>query len=204
MKVIPAFDLDRTELFIFAFPLFVGLVPSRWRREPKNCAMHRVATATFVGTRRAPQFAIRFDAKKQVAINLLGLLEKRTAAEFAVEQAQRAPRQLLGQQRANVFELPGQLGRGRRFSSDALVQQRQEPTPRSFRHHAERAVTVSDGDRLLPFDRRRVMDERAILERPRLNPSPGRVIAHQQWTLKPRQMLEFEFEQVRRVEFSIL
>src|SRR5215203_5630401 len=122
--------------------------------------MHGIAAATFICPWRSSQFAIRFDAKEQVTINLLGLREKCATAEFAVEQAQRAPRQLLGQQRANLFELPGQLGRGRRFSTDALVQQRQEPTPRSFRDYAERAVTVSDGDRLLPFDRRRLMDER--------------------------------------------
>ena len=63
---------------------------------------------------------------------------------------------------------------------------------------------MSDGDRLLPFDGRRLMDERAILERPRLDPPPSRMIAHQQGALKRRQMLELEFEQVLRVEFSIL
>src|SRR5581483_2753302 len=63
---------------------------------------------------------------------------------------------------------------------------------------------MSDSDRLLPFDRRRLMDERAVPQRLRLHSSPGRVIAHQQGARDRRQILELEFEQVRGVELPIL
>ena len=84
------------------------------------------------------------------------------------------------------------------------MQQRQKPTAARFRHEAQRAVTVSDGNRLLPFDNDGLMFKGTVAQRPGLRTRPRRIIADQHRTLRRRQGCGLQLEQRLLIHRAVL
>src|SRR5215471_815724 len=175
MQAVPALHFDPPESLILALELFIRLAPGLWVFETKARTVFWRPSLAAVRQRWAIECAMRFDPHQQIAFNLGRAIKESSAPIFTVVEGERT----LGQQRHNRLELLGRLLTGGELALDPLVQQGQKPTPFVFRDYSQGAEPVTDGDRRLQDNRRRLMLNRDILQRLRVEARPSRMVTDQ-------------------------
>src|SRR5215813_9534900 len=121
--------------------------------------------------RRKTALAMGAEAKAQLPMDALRLLDEDAAAGLRVKESQRA----LRPPGAALCELLRQLDGRRRVALDPLVQEGQKPTAFLVRYDPKGAVPRAEGHWRLSSHRSRWRLEGAISERARLRTRPSRV-----------------------------